>query len=96
LLSTRYSAQAPLDFWLQDGDQLRRYHWEPWIDTLLWTLEETPGRLVAVEWAEDAPDLTGDGLPDLVIDWEVSGETVRWVYVADGDAFVPVGPADSE
>jgi hypothetical protein len=100
LLFTRYDAQAPLDFWLQDGDQLRRYNWEPWTGTLLWTLEETPGRLVAVEWGEDSPDLTGDGIPDLVIHWDASGdasgETVRWVYAADGPEFIPVGAADPE
>lgn len=94
LLFTRYDAQAPLDFWLQDGDQLRRYNWEPWTGTLLWTLEEIPGRLMAVEWGEDSPDLTGDGIPDLVIHWDVSGETVPWVYAADGPAFIPVGAAD--
>ena len=47
---------------------------------------------MGVEWDEASPDLTGDGLPDLVIQWEVSGERVRWLYAAEGEGFAPVGP----
>jgi hypothetical protein len=90
LLFDRYNIDAPLDFWLQDGDQLRQYNWEPWTATLLWTLDDIPGRLTAVEWKENSPDLTGDGIPDLVIQWDVSGEIVRQVYTANGSEFAPV------
>jgi hypothetical protein len=89
---TEYSAEGPFDFWIQDAGRLLRYRWEPWTATLLWTLEETPGTLVGVEWDEASPDLTDDGLPDLVVQWNASGELVRWLYAADGEEFVPVGP----
>ncbi|NIS82869.1 MAG: hypothetical protein GTO14_22320 [Anaerolineales bacterium] len=96
LIVTRFSMKAPLDFWLQDGGQLRRYHWEPRTDILLWSTEEVPGKLIAVEWSEDSPDHSGDGMPDMILTWDVSGERIQWIYEADGLEFRFVGEIDAK
>lgn len=91
---TQYDPVSPVDYWLQDGDQLLRYHWEPWTEELLWIMDDVPGRLLSVEWNENSPDYSGDGTPDLVITWEISGEPVAWAYAAAESGFTPLGPVE--
>ena len=94
LLFTRYKPDAPLDLWLDDAGRLELYHWEPWSGTLLWALHPAPGRLVAVDWNEDSPDLNGDGNPDLVITWNIDGRIEAQTYISSGDGFLPQDAAD--
>lgn len=91
---TQFDQGSPVDYWLQDGDRVLRYHWKPWTEELLWSLDDIPGRLLAVEWDEDSKDYSGDGIPDLVITWEISGEPVRWAYAATDSEFIDLGPIE--
>jgi len=81
---TRFDEDAPFDFWLQDGDRLSHYRWEPWEALHLSTLETAPGKMVEAIWDNNSPDLTGDGIPEIIIRWDVSGEVVERCYVEDG------------
>ncbi|MBN2557091.1 MAG: hypothetical protein JXA97_14260 [Anaerolineales bacterium] len=95
LLYTRFKEEAPFDFWLQDGEQLHHFQWERWEETLIWTLEETPGRLVSVEWSQDSPDIDGDGTPDLVIHWDANGEEAVSTFTAGESGFLPIEAIDT-
>ncbi|MGD8633094.1 MAG: hypothetical protein PVF85_05940, partial [Anaerolineales bacterium] len=87
LIMTRYDEDQPMDYWLQDGDRLQRYQWEPWEGTLLWTLEDSPGRLVYVEWNADSADVNADGHPDLKIVWNIAGTNAERTYISTGTGF---------
>ena len=87
LLITQYDPGSPTDYWLRDGKQLYYYQWEPWQETLLWTLEEVPGDLHSVIWSQDAEDFTGDGKPDLLITWEVDSGLISQIYRREGSGF---------
>jgi hypothetical protein len=96
LLMTQDKPEAPVDFWLQDGERLMRYNWKPWTATLLWSHGDVPGRLMDVQWGDQLPDQSGAGVPDLVLHWDVDGKTVPWGYSADGTGFVEIGPLQSD
>jgi hypothetical protein len=93
LCFTRYRSDAPLDLWLEDSGHLDHYHWEPWTGTLLRSLDLTPGRLVDVDWSEDSPDLDSDGVPDLVISWDIDGQIKQQAYAATDDGFLALSEA---
>jgi len=88
LLITQYDQDSPLDYWLRDGDRLNLYHWEPWQETLLWTLEDLPGEILEVVWNSKSDDHTGDGNPDLLITWKTSSGTRTTVYFSSGTGFM--------
>lgn len=87
LLITQYDPRSPTDYWLRDGKQLHYYQWEPWQESLLWTLEEIPGDLHSVTWSQDTEDFTGDGKPDLLITWEVDSGLISQIYRREGSGF---------
>jgi hypothetical protein len=93
---TRYDDQAPFDFWLQEGETLTQYHYTSFEVEPLWSLEETPGRLVEVYWDETSPDFNEDGQPDLVIEFSIEGEDTPMGYLAQDGAFVEYGPVKAE
>jgi hypothetical protein len=93
---TRFDDGALFDFWLQEGNQLRRLQYDSYEAIELWILEDVPGRLLEVEWSTSSPDRTDDGVPDLVITWDISGEVTQWLYANEGQGFRPVGELDSE
>ncbi len=94
LLLTQYDPESRVDYWLRDGNILSRYQWEPWRETLLWKLEDAPGKLLAAEWNQSSPDRTGDGKPDLALTWQVDGEKQRWIYASAGSGFTFIGMDD--
>lgn len=96
LIYTRYSEDAPYDFWLRDGDQLLHYHWRRWEETLLWTLDDAPGTLAGVQWSTDSPDIDGDGAPDLILYWNIDDDVVLYAYTAVEDGFELIGTVESE
>ena len=87
LIITQYDSDSAVDYWLRDGTQLLRYQWEPWQESLLWILDNIPGTINLIEWNENSPDFTGDGLPDLIIEWIISGAVSRSIYSPDGSGF---------
>ena len=87
LIITQYNSDSAVDYWLRDGTQLLRYQWEPWQESLLWILDNIPGTINLIEWNENSPDLTGNGLPDLVIEWIINGSVNRSIYSPDGSGF---------
>jgi hypothetical protein len=91
---TRYDDQAPFDFWLQEAEHLTYYRYARYEATPMWTLEETPGQLVSVQWDESSPDFNEDGQPDLVIVWSIDGQETQIGYIRQGDGFVESGPVD--
>jgi hypothetical protein len=91
LILTQYSPDSAVDYWLRDGSTLHRYNWEPWQESLLWSLENVPGNLAAVEYDQESEDLTGDSLPDLLITWQTEDQLIKWVYSPVGDGFDPIG-----
>lgn len=91
LLISQFDPDSPKDYWLRDGSLLHRYQWEPWQETLLWTLEDVPGKLRDVAWSQDSGDLSGDGEPDLLLTWEDGGQLVSWIYSPEGSGFTLFG-----
>ena len=87
---TRFEEEAPFDYWLQDGDRLTHYRWDPWEALPLSTLETAPGKLIDVTWDSESPDLNGDGALDIIIRWDVSGEVVEQGYMEDGQLLQPI------
>ena len=81
---TQYGTDSPTDYWLRDGNQLLRYQWEPWQESLLWTLENIPGTIHELHWTDESLDVNQDGLPDLAITWNISGE-MRTLYYSPFD-----------
>jgi len=96
LLITQFEPDSPKDYWLRDGSQLHRYQWEPWQETLLWTLEDVPGSVKNVVWSENSEDYSGDGQQDLLITWEDGGELSSWIYTQNGSGFTSFGEFNSE
>lgn len=90
LLITTYDETSATDYWLRDGEQLLRYHWEPWREELLWTLEEVPGSIHDLSWNAGSEDADQDGVPDLVITWEIAGELLKQVFSPSGTGFIPL------
>ncbi len=80
---TRFSEGDPFDFWLQDGEQLTHYRWEPWDAISISSLNHTPGKLVGVTWTDASPDLNGNGVPDVSIQWKIDDEIVERFYSED-------------
>jgi len=87
---TRFEEDAPFDYWLQDGDRLTHYRWEPWKALPISTLETVPGQLMDVIWDNSTPDLNNDGTPDIVIRWNVAGEVVERNYIEEGEVLTPI------
>lgn len=85
---TQYDNESKTDYWLRDGDQLLRYHWEPWQESLLWTLDGVPGTIQDLSWNEESPDANQDGVPDLSITWEISGGLATKTYSPSGTGFI--------
>jgi hypothetical protein len=81
---TRFDEDAPFDYWLQDGNQLTHYRWEPWEALHISTLELAPGKLIDTTWDSESPDLNADGVPDIIVRWDISGEVVEISYFEDG------------
>ena len=88
LLITTYAQGEPTDFWLRDGSQLLRYHWEPWQETLLWTINDVPGSISDLKWDNTSQDINGDGLPDLAITWNISGNQETRYYSPAANGFI--------
>ncbi len=96
LLITKYAEGEPDDFWLRDGSQLLRYHWEPWQETLLWTMEDVPGKITELSWSEGSQDLNQDGLPELEITWEIDGSQMTRFYSPVGNGFLPLDDSGTQ
>jgi hypothetical protein len=94
LVITQFNDEAPVDYWLQDGDQLSYYQWKPWTEQLIWSLSPIPGKLIEVDWNENSQDYSGDGVPDLHITWDINGEPTRWIYAAEQGSFISFGPIE--
>lgn len=77
---TQYNENSDMDYWLRDGDQLLRYQWEPWQETLLWTLNVLQDSIHDLDWNASSADVNQDGVPDLSITWESSGELETLYY----------------
>jgi hypothetical protein len=93
---TRYDDQSPFDFWLQEGATLTQYHYASYEAEALWTLADTPGRMVDVYWDETSPDFNGDGLPDLVIVYSIDGQDTPIGYLTQDSGFTEYGPVKAE
>lgn len=88
LLITQYDDDSETDYWLRDGDQLLHYHWEPWRESLLWTLDGVENNIHELSWNAGSEDIDQDGLPDLSITWENTGELETRYYRQTETGFI--------
>ena len=96
LLYTRLSDDDPYLFWLQDGERLFAYRWEPWEETLIFSSETTPGSLVDATWTDDTPDVNGDGIPDLILAWDTADGRSYTAYAISDDHITPLGAVEPD